>query len=92
MSRFTEHFDIYFDQTNVHSPVLLSPSKASFSSTSTCSSKCVTELVHTMDGRSLLSNNSQENNSNLSVPLEEKPNTKLKRFFTTISRKKRNIA
>lgn len=96
MSRFTEHFDICIDQTIVHSPILQSPSKDSFSSTSTYSSRDLMDVNHTMNHYSIASSSNHGNDGNLlsSTPsLEEKQsNNKLKRFFTTISRKKGSIA
>jgi hypothetical protein len=96
MSRFTEHFDIDSSQF-IYAQTLSSPSKASFLSMS--SSESVQPKAITMEPILTHSYSSFESNSStmLSSPTSfereessEKPlSTKLKRFLTTMSKKKK---
>lgn len=92
MSRFTEHFDIDTNQL-MYSQGLSSPSKASFLSMSSSES-----CQQTIDPIFIHSFSSYENSSSLpSSPTgssyEEKGSgNKLKRFLTTISKKKRSMS
>ncbi|PHZ13290.1 uncharacterized protein RHIMIDRAFT_237303 [Rhizopus microsporus ATCC 52813] len=84
MSRFTEHFDIYVDPSAiVYSSTLTSPSKASFSSTSTYSSRSAVDPYDPF--------NSTTTTSTTTTTINDASPNKLKRFFTTISKKKRSI-
>ena len=98
MSRFTEHFDIDINQL-VYTQGLSSPSKSSFASMSSSESLSPRQHHHLIDPIHTHSFSSfDSNNESLSVPssptsFEEKPSgNKLKRFLTTISKKKRSMS
>ncbi|CEG73129.1 hypothetical protein RMATCC62417_08568 [Rhizopus microsporus] len=82
MSRFTEHFDIFVDpSTIVYSSTLTSPSKASFSSTSTYSSRSAIDPYDPFNSTT----------ASTTTTINDVSPNKLKRFFSTISKKKRSI-
>ncbi|CAO3686742.1 unnamed protein product [Rhizopus microsporus] len=82
MSRFTEHFDVYVDSSIiVYSSTLTSPSKASFSSTSTYSSRSAIDPYDSFNSTT----------TSTTTTINDASPNKLKRFFTTISKKKRSI-
>ncbi|OBZ84178.1 hypothetical protein A0J61_07769 [Choanephora cucurbitarum] len=94
MSRFTEHFDLDTSQFIMYSQTIHSPSKVSFCSLSSVESTTAPSHQHTVNSSMTQSFSSFDtSNSGNTTPIneeEEKPfSTKLKRFLTTISKKKK---
>jgi hypothetical protein len=89
MSRFTEHFDIDASQF-IYAQTLSSPSKASFLSMSSSESSSAQPKPILTHSYSSFESNSTMPPSPTSFEREEKPlSTKLKRFLTTMSKKKK---
>lgn len=90
MSRFTEHFDIESDNV-IYTQALSSPSKAScFSMSSNESTSSPRQQYQSIDPIFTRSFNSFD--SSPSSYEEKSSGNKLKRFLTTISKKKRSMS
>ncbi|KAG2233133.1 hypothetical protein INT48_001626 [Thamnidium elegans] len=95
MSRFTEHFDIESNDL-IYTQALSSPSKASFfsmsSNESTSSPRQQYQTIDPIFTRSFNSFDSTPPSSPTSSYEEKSSGNKLKRFLTTISKKKRSMS
>ncbi|KAG2201109.1 hypothetical protein INT46_007495 [Mucor plumbeus] len=96
MSRFTEHFNIENTNQFMYNQSLSSPSKASFLSMSSSESnspvqqhRSIIDPILTLSFSSFDSESSTAPSSPTSYEEEKSPSNKLKRFLTTISKKKK---
>ncbi|KAK4511789.1 ferrochelatase hem15 [Mucor velutinosus] len=97
MSRFTEHFDIETTTQFMYNQSISSPSKTSFFSMSSSESSSPVQqyrsiTVDTILTQSLSSFDSECSSSPTSYEEDKPSKNKLKRFLTTMSKKKRSMS